>query len=92
MGGASKLLKMLPKGLLPDPELLTDYSKAMMLAFFEVYITKNSDYLPYLNPAYAAYLSEGQEFKAFLITEASTEELAEAIAKFKQENQLDNID
>ncbi len=96
-GGGSKLLKMLPNLHLPSPQLLTDYSKAMMLAFFEVHIAKNSDYLPYLNPAYAAYLSEGEEFKAFMITGASTEELVEAIAqrlaegeiaKFKAENQL----
>ena len=91
-GGGSKLLNMLPKVQLPSPQLITDYSRAMTLAFFEVYIAKNSDYLPYLNPAYAAYLSEGQEFKAFMITGASTEELEEAIAKFKQENQLSTTD
>ncbi len=70
---------MLPNLNLPSPQLLTDYSKAMMLAFFEVHIAKNSDYLPYLNPAYAAYLSEGEEFKAFMITGASTEALVEAL-------------
>jgi predicted dienelactone hydrolase len=87
-GGASKLLKMIPSLHLPSPELLSDYSRAMMLAFYEVYIGQNSDYLPYLNPAYAAYLSKGQEFQAFMITEASTAELVEAITKFKEENQL----
>ena len=91
-GGAAKLLKMIPDVHLPSPELLTEYSKAMILAFYEVYIAKNSDYLPYLNPAYAAYLSEGEEFKAFMITEDSTEELVEAITQFKQENQLSTTD
>ena len=87
-GGGSKLLKMVPQLKLPAPQLLTDYSKAMMLAFYEVYIAKNSDYRPYLDPAYSAYLSEKQDFKAFLITGASTDELVEAITKFKQEHQL----
>lgn len=87
-GGGAKLLKMLPGLQLPPPQLLTDYSKAMMLAFYEVYIAKNSDYRPYLDPDYSAYLSEKQEFKSFLITGKSTDELVEAITKFKQENQL----
>ena len=90
-GGGAKLLKMLPGLKLPAPQLLNDYSKAMMLAFYEFYIANNSDYRPYLDPAYSAYLSEKQDFKAFLITGASTDELVEAIAKFKQENQLNTI-
>jgi predicted dienelactone hydrolase len=91
-GGALKLINTIPGLRLPSPQLLTEYSEAMMLAFFEVYIAKNSDYLPYLNPSYAQYLSEGEQFKAFMITAASTEELVEAIAKFKQENQLSTTD
>ncbi len=87
-GGASKLMKMVPGLKLPSPQLLTDYSKAMMLAFYEVYLANNSDYRPYLDAAYSAYLSENQDFKAFLITGASTDELVEAINKFKEENQL----
>ena len=60
----------------------------MIVAFYEVYLAQNSNYLPYLDAAYAAYLSQDQEFKAFLITEKSTKELIEAISKFKAENQL----
>lgn len=89
-GGGSKLLKMIPKVKLPSPQLLTDYNKAMMLAFYEVHTAKNSDYLPFLNPAYAGYLSKDQEFKAFMITGASTDELVEAITKFKEENEINN--
>ena len=86
--GASKLLKAIPDLHLASPELLSEYSKSLMLAFYEVHIAQNSDYLPYLNPSYSAYLSEGEEFKAFMITGASTDELVEAFNKFKQENQL----
>ncbi len=87
-GGSSKLLKMVPGLTLPAPQLLTDYSKAMMLAFYEVYLANNSDYRPYLDAAYSTYLSQKQDFKSYLITGASTDELVEAITKFKQENQL----
>ena len=87
-GGASKLLKAIPDLPLASPQLLSEYAKALMLAFYEVHIAQNSDYLPYLNPSYSAYLSEGEKFKAFMITGASTDELVEAITKFKQENQL----
>lgn len=89
--GTSKLLETIPNLNLPSPELLIDYSAAITLAFFEVYIAKKEDYVPYLSPAYTAYLSEGEEFKTFMITDASTEKLAEAIAKFRDKHQI-NID
>ncbi len=85
-GGGSKLLNMLPRLTLPSPDLLSEYSKAMMLAFYEVYVANNSDFRPYLNPSYPAYLSENEEFKAYLITGKSSQELQETVTKFKQEN------
>jgi hypothetical protein len=48
-----------------------------------VYLLDNEDYRPYLQSAYADYLSQGQEFKNFLITNASIEGLEKAIAQFK---------
>ena len=82
---------MLPKMNLPSPQLLTAYSKAMMLAFYEVYLAKNSDYRRYLNPSYPAYLSENEKFKAYLITEESSQELKETVTKFKQENPFNSF-
>ena len=68
---------------LPEAELLTSYNQALILAFIEVHLLGNEDYRTYLQSAYADYLSQGQEFKNFLITNASTEGLEEAIARFK---------
>ena len=68
---------------LPEAELLTSYNQALILAFLEVHLLDNEDYRPYLQSAYADYLSQGQEFKNFLITNASTEGLEKAIARFK---------
>ncbi len=67
---------------LPEPALLTSYNQALILAFLEMHLLDNEDFRPYLQSAYADYLSQGQEFKNFLITNASTEGLEEAIARF----------
>ena len=67
---------------LPEPALLTSYNQALILAFLEMHLLDNEDFRPYLQSAYADYLSQGQEFKNFLITNASTEGLEEVIARF----------
>ena len=64
------------------PELLDDYTNSLMLAFFEVYVSNNAEYRPYLQSSYAKYLSEEQEFKSYLITNASSKKLLEIIEKF----------
>lgn len=87
-GGASELLETLPELRLPSPQLLSGYAKALNLAFFEVYIANNPEYRAYLHPAYAAYLSQGQEFKMYLITKTSAEALTEAINRFITEKQI----
>ena len=66
----------------PQTRLFDDYTNSMMLAFFEVYVSKNADYRPYLQSSYANYLSEGKEFKSYLITDASSKKLLEIIEKF----------
>jgi predicted dienelactone hydrolase len=71
---------------LPEPALLTSYNQALILAFLEVHLLENPDYLIYLQSSYADYLSQGQKFKVFLITNASSEGLEEAIARFKAQN------
>ena len=87
-GGASQLLKIIPRLNLPAPRLLQSYSNGMIVAFYQVHIAQNSDYLPYLSPAYFSYLSENQDFKAFLVTEESTNELVEMITQFEKNNGL----
>ena len=87
-GGASRLLKTVPNLHLPSPQMISSYETAMTLAFFEVYIANNPDYRPYLQPSYAAYLSEGEEFKAYLITGASSDNLTQAIEQWKKEHDV----
>lgn len=77
--GISRLLDRIPSLNLPSPELLNNYSEAIAVAFFQVYVANDEQYRPYLNPAYTAYLSEGEEFKAFMITQESVDELEQAI-------------
>ena len=68
---------------LPEPGLLTSYNQALTLAFLEVHLLENDKFQPYLQSAYASYLSQAQNFRTFLITNASTLELEKAIAQFK---------
>lgn len=74
---------------LPSPQLIPEYETAMTLAFFEVYIANNPDYRAYLQPSYASYLSEGEKFKAYMITGASSESLTQVIEEWKKEHGLD---
>ena len=81
--GISDLIYAFSYLSLPEPGLLTSYNHALMLAFFEVHLRGNDEFRPYLQSSYADYLSQGQAFKNFLITNTSIEGLEEAIARFK---------
>ncbi len=86
--GITDMLETVTDLPLPSPELLDDYTNSMMLSFFEVYIRNNSEYSPFLQSAYAEYLSQGQEFKTHLITEKSSDSLNQSIDKFIRDNRL----
>ena len=86
--GASEMIDSFAKVTLPQTQLLDDYSNATMLAFSEVHIAKNADYRPYLQSSYLAYLSQEQEFKSYLISNASSEKLSQAIEQFKRDNDI----
>ncbi|HAC64591.1 MAG TPA: dienelactone hydrolase, partial [Cyanothece sp. UBA12306] len=84
-GGLGDLIDTVDDLTLPSSELLDDYTNATMLAFFEVYIARNSDYVPYLRSRYVQLLGEDEEFKAHLISKDSLEALKEMIEKFKSD-------
>ena len=84
--GISNMLKRVEGLTLPSPDLTEDYTNSMMLAFFQVYINEDDSYLSYLQPSYAYYLSEGQEFKTHLISKTSVEELSAIVDKFIKDN------
>ncbi|MEA5512219.1 alpha/beta hydrolase [Crocosphaera sp. UHCC 0190] len=86
--GLTDMLETTTDLTLPSPQLLDSYTNSMILSFFEVYINNNPEYTPYLSSAYANYLSEGQEFKTYLITEKSSESLTTSIEKFIRENSI----
>lgn len=87
--GLQEVINSIENITLPYPALIHKYESAMVTAFFGVYLLEEeATYQPYLQSSYAAYLSQGQEFKAFLITNASTEELNARIEQFNRENPL----
>lgn len=87
-GGMSEVIESVEELTLPEPQLLEQYGYATSVAFAEVHITNNEDFLPYLQSSYLDYLSQGQNFKAYLISETSSEKLAEAITEFRREEGL----
>lgn len=76
------------KIVLPSPDLLHSYRDSLTTAFFGTYIDKREDYRPYLQSAYAAYLSQGEEFKLFLISAASADKLSQTIDDFRRKFNL----
>jgi predicted dienelactone hydrolase len=84
--GFSQTLDSIPGLILPAPTLIQNYANALELAFLEVHLVGNSDYRPYLQPAYADYLSRAQEFKLFLLSAASDQAWQQAIANWQTQN------
>ena len=80
-GGSFFVMNSILELSLPKDNVRAYYNIPFAVAFAQVYIGGNEDYRPYLLPAYAEYLSEGQEFKAFLITGKSASGLQERFEK-----------
>jgi predicted dienelactone hydrolase len=81
--GITQLVESVPGLTLPSVDLISRYTHAMSVAFFEVYLLGNQDYRPYLEPAYAADLSRGEPFKLLLLDGTATPALEPAIARFR---------
>ncbi len=81
--GISDLIESVGKITLPSPQLISSYYHAISLAFFEVYITQNMEFLPYLDASYTAYLSQDREFKSYLISAESSDALNQYIERFR---------
>lgn len=81
--GITRMLDSIPGLVLANPELIRSYADALILAFFKLHVAGDAQYQPYMQPAYAAYLSRDQQFKVFLMTQKSDAALEQAIADFK---------
>lgn len=84
--GITDLVKTVGNLTLPSPYLLDEYTNSMMLAFFQVHLRNKKDYKVFLQSNYAQFLSEGQEFKTFLITSTFLPELRDRFAQFLRDN------
>jgi len=83
--GIQQAIKSVGHLTLPSENLIGSYVNGIVVAFFENYIAQNKQFRPYLQSSYAEYLSKGQNFKLNLVTAASSQSLADAIAQFKQD-------
>ncbi|NET40040.1 MAG: hypothetical protein F6K19_50190 [Cyanothece sp. SIO1E1] len=76
------MLKLLPDTMATHAHILYSYAYAMSLAFFEVFLAKNANYCPYLQAAYAEYISQ-TPFNLYLISAASADALSQKYADLK---------
>lgn len=67
---------------LPPQDLLDNYSNALSLALFEIYLANNNEYRVYFQSAYANYISK-DPFNLFIIDSSAVDELEEAIRDFR---------
>ena len=84
--GISDFIETVGNLTLPTPSLLDEYTNSMLLAFFKTHLNQEQDYSIYLHSNYAQYISEGQEFKTYLITEESADEIEQKYEQFLAEN------
>ncbi|MEB3309178.1 MAG: alpha/beta hydrolase [Snowella sp.] len=84
--GLTQSLESLEHLTLPSQTLITSYATAIEIPFFQLYINKNEQFRPYLQSAYAEYLSQGEEFKLDFISQASSGKLAKIIEDFKRKH------
>ncbi|MFM8295324.1 MAG: alpha/beta hydrolase [Microcystaceae cyanobacterium] len=88
--GMTHTIKSLGDLTLPSPDLLHSYRNGLMVPFFQVYVAQDQSYQPFMTAIaqYSQYLSQGQEFKLFVISEASVPPLVEALEDFARRHNL----
>ncbi len=81
--GITQLLDAFPDLALAEAEVLDNYGRAMVVAFFEVHIANNAQFSPYLTSAYGEYLSQNQPSKFFLLDTSAQPALQKAVEDFQ---------
>ena len=76
------LIELFPDFTIPDESLIDQYAHAFLVAFNEVYITQNQEYLPYMSSAYANYIS-GNPNPLYLVPYSAEVPLSELFNEFK---------
>jgi predicted dienelactone hydrolase len=77
--GVSQTLSSIDGLNLAPSQQLEQYSKALSLAFYQTYTARKPDYRLYLRAGYAAYLSQAESFKIYMISERSGDQLVEPL-------------
>jgi predicted dienelactone hydrolase len=78
--GIQEIIDSLPGLTLADSQLLAEYTNALALAFFEVYIAQNQTYRPYLTSSYARFISQ-KPFQLMTIDASASQAFAKAVEK-----------
>jgi len=87
-GGITSSVQSIGDVQLPNPNKLHVYFDSMVLAFTEVHVAQNADYIPYLTSAYALYLSKGNDFKLSFIDEKFSPIVEKEVRNFLQKHSI----
>ena len=82
--GIKKTIESVGDLTLPSQGLIGNYMKATTLPFFEINLSSNNAYLPFLTSSYSKYLSKGQKFQLYLISGSSSRGVVSAIETFRR--------
>ncbi|PSB04267.1 alpha/beta hydrolase [Merismopedia glauca] len=80
--GIQDIINSVPGLTLADSQLLSEYTNALFLGFFEVYIAKNDNYRPYLESSYAKFISQ-EPFELLTIDGTSSEQLSDVVKQIE---------
>ncbi len=88
--GISRLLQAIPDLVLVQQQLIDSYARGLGVAFWGTQVLKDPKYQPYLQSAYATYLSQNQPKanQLLLITSLMQKELEQAVQQFRQEEEI----
>ena len=83
--GIGKLIESIRVVTLPTRNVVEGYGRPLGLAFFNTYLRGQEGERIYLEPGYAQFLSQGEEFPAALITQRSAQSLSRILAEYEVE-------
>jgi predicted dienelactone hydrolase len=79
--GIQETVESISNLTLASPQILQRYGGSFLMPFFGFYVENDPIYQPYINSiaSYSEHLSEGQEFKIFLVTQQSADALKQTV-------------
>ena len=92
--GIQETVESITNLTLPERLILDEYAGSFLVTFFGSYVEKDQSYQPLINSiaSFSQYLSEGQEFKIYLVTEKSADAIEQTVTELGFNLKLESLD